>query len=92
MSLVNLAILYLLILGPLTMVGGYIGFFKKKGWPARATSLLTGGFVGALLVVASLMATQTGGSPTFGLLVGLLACLVIAVRCVVRFVEPEAAG
>jgi hypothetical protein len=92
MSLTNLAIVYLLILGPLTMVGSYIGFLKNKGGPARATSLLTGGFVGALLVVAFLMATQIGGRPTFGLLVGLLACLVIAVRCVVTFRRTGSGG
>lgn len=73
----QVATVYLIAFGVLTVVGGFVGFARAKSM----ASLVAGGITGALLVVAGLLCTMIGGQlPTVGLFLGLVVSLALGGR------------
>jgi len=77
--MVELARLYLLVFGALTLGAGIMGYVRARSRP----SLMAGGISGALLLMAGYLIGST--SVTGGLLLGLVQSAALASRFVPRF-------
>jgi uncharacterized membrane protein (UPF0136 family) len=82
--MVELARLYLLVFGALTMGAGVMGYVRAKSRP----SLIAGGVSGVLLLLAGYLIGSS--SVTGGLLLGLLQSAALAARFVPSFRKTRA--
>lgn len=75
--------IYFFVFGALTVLGGLMGFIKKK---SRA-SLIAGGMTGALLIVAG--GLMQDGRAQAGLILGLVVSLALAGQFVPKFLRTR---
>jgi len=76
--MLDLARLYLIVFGVLTVAGGVMGFVKAKS----KASLIAGGLAGGLLLVAGWL---VGSNARPGLILGLFVSLALAGRFIMAF-------
>jgi uncharacterized membrane protein (UPF0136 family) len=83
-SMIELARVYLLVFGTLTIGAGLVGYVRAKSRP----SLIAGGVSGILLLLAGYLIGSS--SVTGGLLLGLVQSAALAARFVPSFTKTRA--
>jgi uncharacterized membrane protein (UPF0136 family) len=78
--MIDLAKIYYIIFGALTIVGGVIGFIKKTSY----ASLVAGGLAGVVLLIAAVMLKD---KPQAGLILGGIVSVLLAGRFIPAFID-----